>query len=220
MIAETPTLWEKAQAFQIPAHFSHWERYTVQYLQFSAGEEILSSGQETKGFYFLLEGQMRVYTLNREGKVCLLTLADASHETLLGDVEYLEQRPSPNNVEAAKDCTFLQVVYDRQLMETDLALYKFIAGILVRKMSVSSENASRRMLYPLPQRFADYLLAASTNGVFAGSYGDAASILGCSYRQLMRVVSKFYADGLIVREGSVTRILDIERLRALAPQTD
>lgn len=220
MIAETPVLWEKVQAFDIPAHFSHWADYRKQYLYFSAGEEVLSAGVETPGFYFLLEGQIRIYTMNREGKACLLTLADASGETLLGDVEYLEQRPSPNHVEAAKDCIFLRIMYDRPQMETDLALYKFIAGILVRKMSVSSESASRRMLYPLPQRFADYLLAASTDGVFAGLYGDAASILGCSYRQLMRVVRTFYADGLLVREGNVTRILDMQRLRALAPQTD
>lgn len=219
LISETPQLLEKVQSFRIPQHFSYWGKYTAEYLQFSAGEEVLSSGQETKGFYFLLEGQMRIYTLNRDGKVCLLTLTDASKETLLGDVEYVEGRPSPNHVEAAKDCTFLRVRYDRPLMETDLALYKFITSMLVHKMSAASENFSRKMLYPLPQRFADYLLAVSTDGIFTGSYGDAASVLGCSYRQLMRVVSKFYAGGLLMRDRGIIRILDPERLSRLADKT-
>ena len=215
IIAETKRLRELAEEHHIPAHFSQWEHYSRQYLSFSAGEEILSAGEETPGFYFLLEGRMRIYSLGRDGKVFLLVLADAGDGNLLGDVEYLSQCPSPNHVEAATDCTFLRVKYDRPLMEKDLELYKYLAGMLMQKMNAASEGNKRQML-SLSQRFADYLLAASNDGIFSGSYGDAASVLGCSYRQLMRITRQFYADGLISREGKSVQLLDIGRLRGMA----
>ena len=215
IITETPRLQKLAAEQHIQEKFSFWESYSRQYLRFSAGEEILSAGEETPGFYFLLEGQMRIYSLGRDGKVFLLVLADAGDGSLLGDVEYLSQCPSPNHVEAAKDCTFLRVRYDRPLMEKDLALYKYLAGMLMQKMNAASEGNKRQML-SLSQRFADYLLAASNDGIFSGSYGDAASVLGCSYRQLMRITRQFYADGLISREGKSVQLLDIGRLRGMA----
>ena len=136
-MTETPRLRELAAEQHIPAHFSFWEQYSRQYLRVSAGEEILSSGEETPGFYFLLDGQMRIYSLGRDGKVFLLVLADPADGSLLGDVEYLSQCPSPNHVEAAKDCIFLRVLYDRPLMEKDLELYKYLAGMLMQKMNAA-----------------------------------------------------------------------------------
>jgi CRP-like cAMP-binding protein len=215
LIPETAALRARVEAFRIPQHFSHWARYTVQYLTFAAGEEILAANEPVEGFYFLLTGQMRIYALNPDGKVCLLTLASAGEQALLGDIEYLENCPSPNQVEAVSACTLLRVRYDRPLMATDLQLYRFLAGMLVRKMSAASEGTKRRTLYPLPQRFADFLLTASTDGVYTGSYGDAAAILGVSYRQLMRVVRRFYDDGLISRTSGAVHLLAPEKLREL-----
>ena len=110
----------------------------------------------------------------------------------------------------------LKVFYDRERMEGDIALYHFFAEMLLLKMEMSSEEANRRALYSLPQRFAGYLLDMADGDKFTGSYTEAAGYLGCSYRQLMRVVSSFYKDGILSREGKAARLLDLARLRQMA----
>ena len=216
IIPETPALARKVEAAGILARFTHWASYRRQYLAFRAGEQIVTAGDTVDGFYLLLAGRIRVYTLNPEGKLLTLIVCRAGEPTLLGDVEYLTGQTSPNHVEAVEDAVLLKVFYDRERMERDIALYHFLVRMLLLKMEMSSVESSRRMLYALPQRFAGYLLDMADGDRFTGSYTEAAGYLGCSYRQLMRIVSSFYRDGLLCREGKSTRILDPARLRQMA----
>lgn len=216
IIPETPALARKAEAAGIPARFTHWASYRRQYLSFQAGEQIMTAGDTVDGFYLLLTGRIRVYTLNPAGKLLTLVVCWAGEPALMGDVEYLTGQTSPNHVEAVEDAVLLKVLYDRERMEGDIALYHFFAEMLLLKMEMSSEEASRRALYSLPQRFAGYLLDMADGDRFTGSYTDAAGYLGCSYRQLMRIASSFYREGLLRREGKSARILDPVRLRRMA----
>lgn len=216
IIPETPALTQRIQQAGIPERFTYWERYRRRLLACGAGEQMMRAGDRVDCFSILLSGSIRVYSLGREGKLLTLIVCRPDRDTLLGDVEYLTGDTSPNFVEAVEDSVLLQVPYDREWMEKDIALYHFLSEMLLQKMQMSSENATRMALYSLPQRFAWYLLAASDGRVFTGSYGDAAGYLGCSYRQLMRIAASFYQEGILRREGKTTRILDTERLRQLA----
>ena len=171
------------------------------------------------GFYFLLQGSIRVYTLGTDGRVRLLTLCQQEDEVLLGDVEYLTDSPSPNHAEAAGESILLLVPFDRVLMETDIALYRYLAMVLLGKMEQASENATHMVFQPLVRRLACYLLDASNDGVFIGRYTDAANYLGCSYRQLMRLISQFYREGILIRENGHIRVLCPDRLKQIAQST-
>lgn len=216
IIPETRHLRTVVEEKGIPGHFTQWEDYSRRYLRFQAGEQILTAGKETPGFYFLLQGSIRVYALGADGRVRLLTLCREDDEVLLGDVEYLTGSYSPNHVEAVEESVLLLVPYDRERMETDIALYKYISVMLLKKMEQASENATHMIFQPLPRRLAGYLLTTSDNGIFTGRYTDAANYLGCSYRQLMRLISQFYRDGVLLRENGCIWILRPERLEELA----
>lgn len=204
------------ERFGLPKRFADWEHYRRRLLACEAGEQVMRAGDRVDGFSILLSGCIRVYSLGREGKLLTLIVSRAGPDNLLGDVEYLTGAPSPNFVEAVEDSVFVQILFDRERMEKDIALYHFLSEMLLQKMQMSSENATRMVMDSLPQRFAWYLLAASDGKVFTGSYGDAAGYLGCSYRQLMRIAASFYREGILRREGRTTRILDPERLRQMA----
>ncbi len=216
IIPETRQLRARVEQKGIPGYFTHWEQYTRRYLRFQAGEQILTAGKEMSGFYFLLQGSVRVYALDADGRVRLLTLCREDKEVLLGDVEYLTGSCSPNHVEAVEESVLLLVPFDRERMETDIALYRYISFTLLRKMEQASEHVIHMVFQPLSVRLADYLLTTSDNGVFTGRYTDAANYLGCSYRQLMRLVSQFYREGVLVREGGHIRVQRPDRLQELA----
>lgn len=144
IIPETPALVRKAEAAGIPARFTHWASYRRQYISFQAGEQIMTAGDTVDGFYLLLTGRIRVYTLNPAGKLLTLVVCRAGEPALMGDVEYLTGQTSPNHVEAVEDAVLLKVLYDRERMEGDIALYHFFAEMLLLKMEMSSEEANRR----------------------------------------------------------------------------
>ena len=104
-------------------------------------------------------------------------------------------------------------------METDIALYRYLAMVLLGKMEQASENATHMVFQPLVRRLACYLLDASNDGVFTGRYTDAANYLGCSYRQLMRLISQFYREGILIRENGHIRVLCPDRLKQIAQST-
>ena len=216
ILRESPALARKAEAAGIPEKFAFWEGYRRRYLFFSAGEQILSAEEPVEGFYFLLSGRMRIYNLTPDGKLVTLSLCRPEDPGLLGDTEYLSGEKAPSHVEAVEDAVLLEVRFDRERMEEDIALYRFLARMQLYKMQQVSRDAIRQAMFTLPQRFAGYLLAASDGGRFTGSYGDAAGYLGCSYRQLMRVTAALYKEGVLRREGNVTRILDLPRLKEMA----
>lgn len=209
LIRETAALSEMALRLGISGCFTFWEDYRREYIAFSGGETVLRAGEMPAGFFFLLSGRMRIYSLSESGALRQIALADSGRETpaqggnsgmaVLGDVEFMRREPAPNHVESIGDTVFLRVTYDFEKMEEDLLLYKFLAHSMEWKMSSASSNvyAARK---PLRARFSDYLQAATDGGVFRGSYLEAAQCLGCSYRQLMRVVSEMYRTGELVKQ--------------------
>ncbi len=196
-------------------HFNFWKDYRKDCVSFDDKETVLMAGEKPVGFYFLLSGRMRIYSLDEGGNVRQIALAGPEEGVIgtslsggrlpvLGDVEFLRKSASPNHVEAVGTAVFLRVEYDFPRMEEDLSLYKFLAHSMEWKMSSASDDISAARK-PLRERFAAYLSAASDHGVYRGGYQEAARCLGCSYRQLMRVVSEMYREGILVKEGKVLR---------------
>lgn len=210
LIRETAALSEMTLRLGISGCFTFWEDYRREYIAFSGGETVLRAGEMPAGFFFLLSGRMRIYSLSESGALRQIALADSEREVparggsrygtaVLGDVEFMRREPAPNHVESVGDTVFLRVAYDFEKMEGDLLLYKFLAHSMEWKMSSASSDvyAARK---PLRTRFSDYLRAATDGGVFRGSYLEAAQCLGCSYRQLMRVVSEMYRTGELAKQ--------------------
>ena len=103
-----------------------------------------------------------------DGKLVTLSLCRPEDPGLLGDTEYLTGEKAPSHVEAVEDAVLLEVRFDRERMEEDIALYRFLARMQLYKMQQVSRDAIRQAMFTLPQRFAGYLLAASDGGRRAG----------------------------------------------------
>ncbi len=83
----------------------------------------------------------------------------------MGDVEYLTGQTSPNHVEAVEDAVLLKVLYDRERMEGDIALYHFFAEMLLLKMEMSSkkQTAGRSTRCPSGLRATCWTWRTGTN---------------------------------------------------------
>ena len=94
----------------------------------------------------LLSGRMRIYNLTPDGKLVTLSLCRPEDPGLLGDTEYLTGEKAPSHVEAVADAVLLEVRFDRERMEEDIALYRFLARMQLYKMQQVSRDAIRQAM--------------------------------------------------------------------------
>ena len=185
---------------------------------FRKGELILQQGEQPKYLYFLVEGRGKVFASSDEGKK--LILAFISPFAVIGDIEFVQQAPYLNTVEAITDVKLLKLPLPviQQIAMQHLPFMTFILETLTRKF-YSNANASHfNLLYSVEVRLASYLLSMTTDeeAVSIHQLRDIADLIGTSYRHLNRIIGQLQESGYVVRENRVIRILDRVKLFELA----
>ncbi len=79
-------------------------------------------------------------------------------------------------------------------------------------------SMSINLNYPVDQRLASYIFRScqGQEHSFRANYTHLAEYLGCSHRQLLRVLGRFRAEGLLEKGETGYRVLNMERLEKLA----
>jgi CRP/FNR family transcriptional regulator, dissimilatory nitrate respiration regulator len=183
-------------------------------------EVLFQEGDPGLGFYVLLDGRVRVYKASPDGKEYTLHMIRPGQ--MFAEVAIFMERAYPANCAAAEDSTvaffpregFLKLVHDRPQITL-----KIIASLahFVREFNRMVEELS---LKEVPARLAAYLLdeARKQGGQVAieGTKAALANRLGTVSETLSRNLTKMKNAGLIREEGKGIRILDPERLFAVA----
>ena len=68
---------------------------------------------------------------------------------------------------------------------------KTIAKNLASKLSKSTQNQSISLNYPVENRLAAYFIVSHKNSIVQDNFVVVAELIGCSYRQLQRVLKLF-----------------------------
>ena len=80
-----------------------------------------------------------------------------------------------------------------------------------------SQNLTLSLSSSVSQRAASYILATARGGVFRDNHTHLAEFLGCSHRQLLRVLGRLCEQGILCRlEGGGYRVADAARLSSLS----
>lgn len=190
---------------------------------FERGESIAPLNEPLAHFHLLVEGKVKIYTLQENGKKVLIRFYRPM--SVIGDLEYLSDYPVRAVVEALEQTTLITIPM-AVLRENTLDCHRFlrfVIGTLSQKLYTWSNMAGLNLVYPLENRVASYLVSITEisdenrlDEIRVNSLEEMADLLCSSYRHLHRILESFEAQGIISRKRSKIRILDFEKLKALS----
>lgn len=187
---------------------------------FKKGDVIITQGEMPTHLCFLVEGRLKIYAASETGKK--LIIAFTHPFSMLGDIEFVQQKPYLNTVEAITDGKLLIIPlhYVQQYSVDHLPFITFLLNAITGKFYANAYAQSFNLLHSVDVRFASYLLSITTEDQYVSIHHirDVADLIGTSYRHLNRIIAQLCDDGLIERSQRTIRILNREKLLHLAKQ--
>lgn len=187
------------------------------------GEALTTLNEPLVSFHLLVEGKVKIYTLQENGKKVLIRFYKPM--SVIGDLEFLSDYPARCIVEALEPTLLITVPMDllrASAMDCPVFL-RFIVQTLGHKLYTWSNMAGLNLVYPLENRVASYLISISEISdkqrlaeIQVNSLEEMAEMLCSSYRHLHRILESFEAQGIISRNRSKIRILDYPTLKSLS----
>jgi CRP-like cAMP-binding protein len=190
--------------------------------QYNKGQTIFSEGDETKGFFIVVDGRVKIYKVSSEGKEHILHIFEAGQS--FGEVTVFTGQQFPANAQTLAKCrllflprsAFVGLVTDNPSLALNLLA---IMSKKLRQFATQIENLS---LKEIPARLASYLIYLSEEQGSAEavtlnvSKGQLASLLGTIPETLSRIFAKLSGQNLIRVEGPKIMLLDPEGIEDLA----
>lgn len=204
--------------FQLDKVFNEPLLQAVTLTNYKKNELIIEQGELPHYLYFLVEGKIKVFASSDEGKK--LIIAFNQPFSIIGDIEFVQQSPYLNTVEALTDVKMLKIPLKviHQYGMQHLPFITFILETLTRKFYMNANVSRFNLMYPVEVRLASYLLSMTTEEetVSIHHLRDAADLIGTSYRHLNRIIGQLCDEGVIERKNRIINILNREQLNVMA----
>ncbi len=189
-------------------------------LHFYRKEEfILKEESELEYYYLLVNGKIKISYLFENGKSMLLKFYKEFN--VIGDLEFLKDKPIRCNVEAIEDTYLIAIPSNilRKKYMNNVNFLQHLVASLSEKLEATINNTSYNFVYPLTNRLASYLVEHITDKnyiILNSSFKEIAQFLGTTYRHLNRTFNELEAEEIIKCENTTVYILDEDRLRELS----
>ena len=190
--------------------------------QFSKGQTIFSEGDQTKGFFVVVDGRVKIYKVSSEGKEQILHIFETGQS--FGEVTVFTGQQLPANAQTLAKTRILlfprRVFIDLISANPSLALN--LLAIMSKKLRQFASQIENLSLKEIPARLASYLIYLSEeqdaeNAVTLNvSKGQLASLLGTIPETLSRIFAKLSGQDLIRVEGPKITLLDRQGIEDLA----
>ncbi len=181
-------------------------------------ESVFSEGDDSEGFYVVLEGEVKVFKVSKEGREKILHLFGPGQP--IGEVAVFSGQRFPANAQATVNTRVL--FFPRaafvQLLSSDPVLLLNMLAILSKRLRDFAAQIESLTLKEVPSRLASYLLHLADeqkrdDGVVLHlSKGQLASILGTIPETLSRALSRLATHHAIAVDGRNIRFLDRKKL--------
>lgn len=199
--------------------------------RFERGELLWRAGQEAHYFSFILEGHVKLTRPLLDGRELIIEIVDQG--ATLEQMAALEHTPYVTNAEALDDVRLLRIMrptFLSQLRQEYALLERLLRGQVERNRALTqrltelatasaeqrlamlfwefAQNHGRRQRSPDGQLHIIVRLPLSRQ--------DLASLINTRVETAIRLMSKWGKGGLVRTEDQGFRIIDVERLKALA----
>ena len=192
-------------------------------LRFSRGEVLSRAGQTDKPLFFMLEGMVKIYTINPDGYIRILGYHQQN--TLFAMDRICQDAPTVVTCEAVTNVRVLQVTWKdlTVLSQLDPALMPSLLRYYGKVLRLMCYDAEIKSIDSVPVRLASFLLmaanAAASHAVIALTQDEIASAVNASRVQIARVSSDFKQKGLIRTHRGGIEITDMQGLYRLTQNT-
>ncbi len=195
--------------------------------QLDDGTRLFAQGDEADGLYGVLRGQVRISSQGADGRELLVNVFEPGG--WFGEISMVDDLPRTHDA-AAQGATDLLLIPKREfraLLEADPGLYPHFMRMLCRKLRRSFGYIESAAFLPLRGRLA-YRLAelvelhgqANPDGsVTIGLHlpqDELARMVNAARPSVSRELKTLEADGLIALAYGEIRVLDAQRLAAVA----
>lgn len=190
--------------------------------QFNKGQTIFSEGDQTKGFFVVVEGRVKIYKVSSEGKEQILHIFETGQS--FGEVTVFTGQQLPANAQTLAKTRLL--FFPRRafidLISANPSLALNLLAIMSKKLRQFAAQIENLSLKEIPARLASYLIYLSEeqdteNAVTLNvSKGQLASLLGTIPETLSRIFAKLSGQNLIRVEGPKITLLDRQGIENLA----
>lgn len=175
-------------------------------LELSHGELLLEQGDELHHLYFLVKRKVKVYSTSADGK--RLIVAFNSPTMLYGDIEFLQQTPILNTVEALGTIHVLKVTtaHARDLRK-QTEFDQYLLQSISRKFLTKSQVLSFHLMHEAETRLACYLCSISHDEnnrlcepfVKKSDLKSIAEFINISVRHQNRIIQSWIEQGILQR---------------------
>ncbi|KAF1028539.1 MAG: Transcriptional regulator SdrP [Pseudomonas sp.] len=208
----------------LPAPFQHSLLAEGRLRHLAAGQTLFKRGDPPCGLYAVLEGSLRISTVNEQGKEAVLSLVELPY--WFGEICLFDGLPRTHDAIASGPCTLLQVPHAAMLKILDETppYWRDLALLMSQKLRLSFINMEQMSLMPPAMRLAHRLL------MMTEGYGeieqarrtlqlpqeDLAAMLNLSRQTTNGLLKDLQAQGVVRLGYGEIEILDVQQLRALA----
>lgn len=181
--------------------------------EFARGENIFSEGSESKGFYIVMKGRVKVYKLSVEGKEQILHIGGPKE--LLGAVSAFSGSPYPAHADAMeKTRVFFFPRKDfLELIQKEPSVVMNMMANFSSRLQHFTRMIEDLSLKEVPGRLAAYLLYLHKHAGRGDtveidiSKGQLASLLGTIPETLSRILRRMSEKGILEVKGRKIKLL-------------
>lgn len=186
---------------------------------FNKGHLLFQDGQSCDGFYYIVSGSLRVFSMNIDGKELEVTRLVAGD--FCGEAIAFAGKNFPVYAETAEKAVLLYYSKSaiQQAIKQNPELATFFLELLANKCITLNKRLETLSMSTVRQRLAKYLLQQCTgescNITLPIKKGELATELGTVIETLSRNFKHLEQEGLIKVNGKKIAITDCQGLRAI-----
>ena len=183
--------------------------------RFDKGETLITEGTISKYLYFLVDGTVMVFSNASDNRTILIDYAQPV--VPLGEASSLWGLSPNNNVQAFTDCLCVCISLEdyQEALQNDVVFLKNICQTLSLRLN-SGINLAISLTESVESRLSKFILTYEKNGIFSFQLTICATILNVSYRHLLRTITNFCAEDILVKKKKHYLINNYSMLQQLA----
>jgi CRP-like cAMP-binding protein len=190
--------------------------------KYAAGSFIFAEGEECAGFHVVLDGLVRIYRVNAEGRLHTLSLLRTL--STFNEVAAVDGGANPFNAVAVTNVEILQISHKSllDLMSSQRTLLSNYVQALAHMNREYIERLEDMTFRTIPSRLAKLFLHEATYGDQIAempsqlTQEEIASVLGTTREVVGRALRELLNAGLLRKKGRQVYIADREGLQYLA----